>query len=302
MRVSIRRFVCYKTVMSKLDSATGKIHQTDARSFMRELPDASFDLIVCDGPYAVTTHEWDNVSDIQHFNLELLKSFSRLLKPGGAAYLFGKPDCVDFIDYRLFLTLQSKIIWYQPSRLAQGRVSYTNNYDVICYFTKGKPKSFDLDAIRVPQLVELEHRLRCERVPSVRNGKFGKTAFHPDGKNPGDVWGDIKQLTYKSKELVSRELLNTIQKPEKLMERLVKASSNPGDLVFDPFCGSGTVPVVCRRLQRRFVACEINPEYCRIADERLANAERDGGSADALFSLRVPPVGREAEPAQVGLL
>ena len=94
----------------------------------------------------------------------------------------------------------------------------------------------------------------------------------------------------------------TIQKPEKLMERLVKASSNPADLVFDPFCGSGTVPVVCRRLQRRFVACEINPEYCRIADERLANAERDGGSGDALFSLRVPPVGREAEPAQVGLL
>ena len=227
---------------------------------------------MCDGPYAVTTHAWDNVPDLQHFNLELLKSFSRLLKPGGAAYLFGKRDCVDFIDYRPFLTLQSKIVWYQPSRLAQGRVSYTNNYDVICYFTKGRAKTFNLDAIRVPQLVELEHRLRCERVPSVRNGKIGKTAFHPDGKNPGDVWGDIKQLTYKSKELVSRELLNTIQKPEKLMERIIKASSNPGDLVFDPFCGSGTVPVVCQRLARRFVACEINADYCRMAEERLAKA------------------------------
>ena len=201
--------------MHKLDSAAGKIHPGDARLFMRELPAESFDLIVCDGPYAVTTHDWDNVADIQHFNLELLKSFSRLLKPGGAVYLFGKPDCVDFIDYRPFLALQSKLVWYQPSRLAQGRVSYTNNYDVICYFTKGKAKTFNLDAIRVPQLVELEHRLRCERVPSVRNGKYGKTVFHPDGKNPGDVWGDIKQLTYKSKELVSRELLNTIQKPQK---------------------------------------------------------------------------------------
>ena len=77
---------------------------------MRDLPDASFDLVVCDGPYAVTTHAWDNVPDIQHFNLELLKSFSRLLKPGGAAYLFGKQGCVDFIDYRPFLTLQSKIV------------------------------------------------------------------------------------------------------------------------------------------------------------------------------------------------
>jgi len=47
---------------------------------------------------------------------------------------------------------------------------------------------------------ELEHRLRCERVPSVANGKYGKTVFNPNGKNPGDVWGDIKQLTYKSKD------------------------------------------------------------------------------------------------------
>ncbi len=259
--------------MRNLDSVVGKIHQTDARSFMRELPDASVDLIVCDGPYAVTTHDWDNVTDIQHFNLGLLKSFSRLLKPGGAAYLFGKPDCIDFIDYRPFLALQSKIVWYQPSRLAQGRVSYTNNYDVICYFTKGKAKTFNLDDIRVPQLVELEHRLRCEKVPSVMNGKYGKTVFNPDGKNPGDVWGDIKQLTYKSKELVSRELLNTIQKPEKLMERLIKASSNPGDLIFDPFCGAGTVPVVCQRLGRRFVTCEINKDYCRLAEKRMAKAD-----------------------------
>jgi len=277
--------------MRKLDSVAGRIHQTDARSFMRELPEASVDLIVCDGPYAVTTHDWDNVADIQHFNLELLKSFSRLLKPGGSAYLFGKPDCIDFIDYRAFLTLQSKIVWYQPSRLAQGRISYTNNYDVICYFSKGKAKTFNLDEIRVPQLVELEHRLRCERVPSVRNGKFGKTVFHPDGKNPGNVWGDIKQLTYKSKELVSRELLNTIQKPEKLMERIIKASSNPGDLVFDPFCGSGTVPVVCQRYGRQFVACEINADYCHIAEKRMANAENGDESSKNLFGFST--VGRD---------
>lgn len=271
--------------MRNIDSAIGKIFQGDALSFMRELPGESFDLVICDGPYAVTTHEWDNVRDIQHFNLELLKAFSRLLKPGGVAYLFGKPECVDFIDYRPWLTLQSKLVWYQPSRLAQGRISYTNNYDVICYFTKGKAKTFNLDDIRVPQLVELEHRLRCERVPSVRNGKYGKTAFHPDGKNPGDVWGDIKQLTYKSKELVSREMLNTIQKPERLMERLVKASSKPGDLVFDPFCGAGTVPVICERLRRGFVACEINPNYCRIAEERIAKAAIGNESSENLFDL-----------------
>ena len=284
--------------MRKLDSIVGTIQQTDAQSLMPGLPDESFDLIVCDGPYAVTTHKWDKVADIQHFNLELLKSFSRLLKPGGAAYLFGKPDCIDFIDYRSFLTLQSKIVWYQPSRLAQGRLSYTNNYDVICYFAKGKAKTFNLDEIRVPQLVELEHRLRCERVPSVRNGKFGKTAFHPDGKNPGNVWGDIKQLTYKSKELVSRELLNTIQKPEKLMERIIKTSSNPGDLIFDPFCGSGTVPVVCERLGRRFIACEINADYCRIAEERMTNAANNGASSEIAFNFATSGSNGHSVPTQ----
>ena len=184
-------------------------------------------------------------------------------------YLFGKPTCVDFIDYRRYLTLHSKIVWYQPSRLGQGRKSYTNNYDVICYFSKGTPKSFNLDDIRVPQLVELEHRKRCENVPSVRNGTYGNTKFNEDGKNPGDVWGDIKQLTYKSKELVSRAMLNTIQKPENLIERLVKASSNEGDLVFDPFCGSGTTPVVCKRLNRAFIACDINSEFVHLAELRL---------------------------------
>ena len=288
--------------MRNLESAVGKIHRTDALAFMRDLPDESFDLVVCDGPYAVTTHAWDNVPDIQYFNLELLKSFSWLLKPGGAAYLFGKPDCLDFIDYRPFLVLQSKIVWYQPSRLAQGRISYTNNYDVICYFTKGRAKSFNLDAIRVPQLVELEHRLRCERVPSVRNGKFGKTAFHPDGKNPGNVWGDIKQLTYKSKELVSRELLNTIQKPEKLMERIIKASSNPGDLVFDPFCGSGTVPVVCQRLGRRFVACEINADYGQMAEQRLAEADKVAESENSLLDFSSAGRNSQATVAQACLV
>ena len=140
--------------------------------------------------------------------------------------MFGKPDCLDFVDYGPFLNLRSGIVWYQPSRLAQGRLNYTNDHDVIHYFIKGKrPNCYNLDAIRVAQLVELEHRLRCGKVPSVQNGQYGKSKFNDDGKNPGDVWGDIKQLTYKSNELVSREALNTIQKPEKLIDRIVLAIS-----------------------------------------------------------------------------
>lgn len=250
------------------------IHLGDALCLIDEVDDESIDLIVCDGPYGVTAHEWDRIANIQEYNLNLIRRFSEKLKDGGALYLFGKPNCVDFIDYRPYLNLKSKIVWYQPSRLAQGRISYTNNYDIICYFIKGdRPRSFNLDEIRVAQLVELEHRLRCERVPSVTNGKYGKTKFNGKGKNPGDVWGDIKQLTYKSKELVCREALNTIQKPIKLMERLVLASSNPGDLVLDPFAGVGTCPVVCQNHERDFVAFEINREFVELANSRLQSIE-----------------------------
>ena len=140
--------------------------------------------------------------------------------------------------------------------------------------TRSTSNTFNLDAVRVPQLVELAHRKRCENVPSVKNGKWGKTKFNGKGKNPGDVWGDIKQLTYKSKELVSREYLNTIQKPEKLIERLVLASSNEGDLVLDPFAGVGTTGVVCKKHQRNFIGFELDKALASVAKKRLSEKER----------------------------
>lgn len=247
-----------------------KIYCADAFDILPKIEKGSIDLIVCDGPYGITTNEWDKVSNIQEYNLNLIKIFADKLKDGGVLYLFGKQNCVDFIDYRPYLNLKRKIVWYQPSRLSQGRITYTNNYDIICYFIKGeKPRVFSLDDIRVSQLVELEHRKRCESVPSVTNGKFGKTKFNDKGKNPGDVWGDVKQLTYKSKELISREVLNTIQKPEELIERLVKASSKEGDLVLDPFSGVGTCPYVCKELGRRFIGIEKNEEFVRLSNKRL---------------------------------
>jgi len=253
-----------------------RVYQADSFEMFPRIHDGSIDLVVCDGPYGVTKNKWDRISKIQEFNLRLISIFAAKLKEGGALYLFGKPDCIDFIDYRPLLKLRSKIAWYQPSRLAQGRINYTNNYDIICHFIKGqKSRTFNLDAIRVPQLVELEHRLRCERVPSVTNGKYGKTRFNGNGKNPGDVWGDIKQLTYRSKELVSREALNTIQKPAQLIERLVKASSSEGDLVLDPFVGVGTCPVVCRKLGRHFIGFEREPEFVRLANARLEELESE---------------------------
>jgi len=252
-----------------------KIYHGNTLELLPQLESDIIDLIICDGPYGVTNNEWDKIQDIQIYNLNLIKMFERVLKPGGSLYLFGKDNCIDFIDYRPYLTLNRKIIWYQPSRLAQGRLNYTNNYDLIVYFSKGKPKTFNLDDIRVSQMVNARHRSRCETTPSVLYGGFGKTKFNRNGKNPGDVWSDISQLTYKSKELIDRELLNTIQKPESLIERLVKASSNENDVVLDPFSGVGTTFSVCKRLRRNFIGFEMDKQFIEIAEKRVENVKKE---------------------------
>ena len=90
-----------------------KIHHGDAFNLVEQIDDNCVDLIVCDGPYGVTQNDWDQVANIQDFNLNIISTFSRKLKEGGALYLFGKPACIDFIDYRKFLNLKSKILWYQ---------------------------------------------------------------------------------------------------------------------------------------------------------------------------------------------
>jgi DNA modification methylase len=266
-----------------------KIINADCFDIIGKIKYNSVDLIICDGPYGITEFKWDRVKSIQKFNLKLIRKFTKILKPGGTAYIFGKFDCVDFIDYTKYLKLITKIVWYQPARLAQGKLKYTNNYDIISYFVKpGKQQTFNLDEIRVAQMVELEHRKRCENVPSVKGGKYGKTVFNKKGKNPGDVWGDIKQLTYKSKELISRDVLNTIQKPEKLIERMIKASSNKGDLVLDPFSGTGTTACVSKRLNRNFIAVEKDKSLFSRSIERLqkGKTENDKKSKEDVKSFK----------------
>ncbi len=112
------------------------IYQGDCLELIKDIDDDSIDLIICDGPYGVTNFEWDKITNIQEYNLQLIKTFSRVLRPGGSMYLFGKEDCLDFVDYRPYLKLTRKIVWFQPSRLAQGRQNYTNSMDMIIYLTK----------------------------------------------------------------------------------------------------------------------------------------------------------------------
>lgn len=98
-----------------------------------------------------------------------------------------------------------------------------------------------------------------------KSTKNGPIYFHRDGPLMTDVW-DIPFLSTVSKERTGYPT----QKPEALSERIIQASTNQGDVVADFFCGSGTTPVVAKRLKRRWLACDVNPDAVRITQERLA--------------------------------
>lgn len=235
---------------------------------IKKIIDNSFDLIICDGPYnAVNCDEdWDNIKNIQEYNLDLIKIFSKKLKIGGSLYLFGKHNAIDFIDYRPYLQLNNRIVWVIESRLRQSKKKYTDNSDYIYFFSKGESKTFNLDDIRIPQ--STIYKSSVESVPSVIIGKYKKTKYNPIGKNPGTIWNDIKALTYRSKELIDQKL-HTIQKPEKLIERMILASSNEGDLILDSFAGTGVVSFVAKKLKRNFIAIESDEEMNYICNNRL---------------------------------
>lgn len=113
------------------------------------------------------------------------------------------------------------------------------------YFTKSKEFTFHLDAIRIPQ-------------------KYYRDRNNMAGANPGDVW-QFSHVHYCSAQ---REQHPT-QKPEALMERIIQASANPGDIVLDPFVGSGTSCRVANLLNRQWIGIDINPEYIAMSQRRL---------------------------------
>ena len=99
-----------------------QIYCGDSFELLPKVTDESVDLVICDGPYGVTQNDWDKVLSIQEFNLDLIKMFAPKLKEGGVLYLFGKPDCLDFIDYRPFMNLKSKDCLVSAQSLGSGAV------------------------------------------------------------------------------------------------------------------------------------------------------------------------------------
>lgn len=234
--------------MTGIDIRTG-----DALEVLAGLPEACADLVIADPPYNLKK-DYGNESDHRDFDGYLdfsrrwLGECRRVLKPHGTLYVFMGVRFIsyiyDILERDLGLRFNSWICWHYTQGLGKTR-GFSPRHDDILMFTASDAFTFNLDAVRVPQ-------------------KYYRERNNMRGANPGDVWA-FSHVHYSH----PNRQPHPTQKPEGLVERMVKASSNPGDLVLDPFAGSGTVPRVCQQLDRRCIGIELNADYVTAIEQRL---------------------------------
>ena len=225
-----------------------KVTCGDCLEIMKQIPDKSIDLVLTDPPYNIAKAEWDKIDNYIEWCKSWIKECKRVLKKSGSLYVFCSQTYQAEFDLMLrkYFKIENRIIWYYEGGIpAKKHFSYYHEPIFYCRVNE-KDYTFNVDDIRIKQ-------------------KTDRKGNNPKGKNCGDVWY--------IPNLAGRFLVSTghpTQKPLKLIKRMMLASSNKGDTVLDPFLGSGTTAVACKELGRNFIGIEISPEYCKIAEQRLA--------------------------------
>lgn len=229
----------------------------DAVKEMKKIPDKSITLIVTDPPYNLNKNYGNNqdnldFSEYLDFSRKWLAQAKRVLKDDGSIYLFMGVRYISYIyallEQELNMSFNSWITWFYTQGIGKKR-GFSPRHDDILFFTKDpKIYTFNLDAVRVPQ-------------------KFYRSVNNMRGANPGNVW-QFSHIHYCNENRRS----HPTQKPEGLFERMILASSNEGDMVLDPFVGSGTTLRVCQQLKRNCIGIDINPSYVTMTKERLSES------------------------------
>lgn len=231
-----------------------QIQTGDALKSLKLIESESVDLIIADPPYNLgknygNNHDVKGFREYLEFSEAWLKESQRILAPHGTIYVFMGFRFIsylyDILDQKMGMYFNSWITWHYTQGIGKTK-GFSPRHDDILMFTKTEQFKFNLDDVRVPQ-------------------KYYRERNNMNGANPGDVWA-FSHVHYSNPE---REEHPT-QKPEALIARMVLASSEEGDLVLDPFFGSGTTLRVCQVLNRRSIGIELNPEFVTKARKRLA--------------------------------
>lgn len=266
-----------------------------------QFPEKSIDLIITSPPYADQRFYGNSESKIHpdefvDWFLEKAKQFMRILKDNGSFILNINDKVVDGFQhlyvYELVIRLHKDLnfnlvrdyIWYNPSTppniFSGGKYGRTKKSHEYCFwFSKGKNWTFNLNPIRKPYSKDMQKFLQGKgkgnrahnKRPSTHTFNCEKVWPNNGGSDPGSVIeiGNTNSNDMFMKMCKTRKIAHPARFPEKLAEFFILSGSNEGDIVLDPFSGSGTTAVSSYRNKRKWIGIDDNPEYCELAYERM---------------------------------
>ena len=249
-----------------------KIINKDIFLGLNDIDNNSVDLIFIDPPYNLKKQYADNISDkweSQDLYLEWLFKWLEIclkkLKPFGSLYIMNTTQNMPYIDIYLQkrLHIKSRIVWAYDSSGVQAKRFFGSLYEPILFCTKNKSKyTFNSHDILVDTITGAKRKLidYRKRPPALYNEK----------KVPGNVLY-FPRVRYRMPEYIK----HPSQKPQILLERIVKASSNVNDTVLDLFAGTFSLGFVCNKLNRNYIGIELSSTYCKYALENLSNSTLD---------------------------
>ena len=249
------------------------------------LPDEFADLIIIDPPYNLTKNFAGKIfnerkdDDYEAYLETWLSDVCKKLKPNGSLYMCGDWKCTSALQRVIEknLTILNRITW-QREKGRGAKANWKNGMEDIWFAVKDpKDYYFDLDAVKIKRRVIAPYKVdgKPKDWEESDDGNFRLTC-------PSNFWDDISVPFWSMPENTD----HPTQKPEKLYAKLILASSKPGDVVFDPFLGSGTTSVVAKKLGRHWCGVELSEEYCLLAEKRLELADSEKsiqGYSDGVF-------------------
>lgn len=279
-----RKRIVVDTETMSLMAIRDKIVCGNAFDVIGRLPRAGFDLMFADPPYNLTkafgkeTFRNRTSDEYEAWLDSWLSLCVPLLKPVASVYICGdwrSGAAIQRVGAKYF-KLQNRITW-EREKGRGAKANWKNTAEDIWFFTVSDKFTFNLDDVKVRRKV---------LAPYKENGAPKDWKAAEDGNyrdtHPSNIWTDISVPFWSMPENTD----HPTQKPEKLLAKIILASTNAGDIVLDPFAGSGTTAVTAKKLGRSFVAIESDEQYCLLAQKRLEIAEIDRsiqGFSDGVF-------------------
>ena len=237
-----------------------KIIKGDCLEVMKDIPDKSVDMILCDLPYGITQNKWDSVIELD----KMWKEYSRIIKENGAIVLTSSQPFTSKLIMSNPKLFKYCLVWEKDKA---GNILNSNRqvlkiHEDICIFYKGQ-------CVYNPQKELLEKPYKHKN-RNVKSKNFGSNSLNYNENGYTEYTHSFpKSIIRFSKEKGGIGSLHPTQKPVALFEYLIKTYTNEGDLVLDNCAGSGTTGVACKNLNRNFILIEKEEKYIKVIEERL---------------------------------